>query len=330
MLKVMRVTVRAIAAASLVLAMTVGYACCMAYATAQPVTLVDEKAIIIWNAEQKREHFIRQASFDGEAEHFGFIVPLPSHPEVAEADVAAFDLLESLIPRDPEADSAESEGTDSDDDADGVEVIEQYVVGDYEVTILTATDGKSMLAWLEENEYDSRPAMEEWLDHYSKMDWFFAALKFIRESDANEPKTEALRISFDTDAPFYPYKMPTDTWPDPHYRPLALYFIASGKASAQYQDNSAEWEAEILWSGRLPGETQERLEEQLGLADTDFPSNAMVTVFHNNRTERGYDSDLAFHVFKPLLSMWASFALLAGIVAVVIIVAWRRSKANAR
>ena len=329
MLEGMRISARAVSATFLLMAVTIGYACCMAYG-AHPVALVDEKAIIIWNAEQKREHFIRQASFDSEAEHFGFIVPVPSHPEVAEADAAAFNLLESLIPMDPEADGDEDDATEStDDDPEGVDVIEQYVVGDYEVTILTATDGKSMLAWLEENEYDSRPAMEEWLDYYAKKDWFFAALKFIRAPDTTDPKTEALRISFDTDAPFYPYKMPTDTWPSPHYRPLALYFIASGKTSAQYQDNSVEWEAEVLWSGRLPGETQERLEEQLGLAATDFPSNAIVTVFHNNRTERGYDSDLAFQVFKPLLPTWASFAFLAVIVAVVIIVARRRSKANA-
>ena len=325
MLTGMKMSARAVAATFLFLVVTIGYACAIAYGE-HPVTLVDEKAIIIWNAEQKREHFIRQASFDSEAEHFGFIVPVPSHPEVAVADVAAFELLEGLVPIEPDlADSEETEGSDE----DGVDVIEQYVVGDYEVTILTATDGESMLTWLEDNEYDSRPAMEEWLDHYATMDWFFAALKFIREPDSTEPKTEALRISFDTEEPFYPYKMPTDTWPSGHRRPMALYFIATAKTTAQYQDNGEDWEADVLWSGRLPKETQERLEEQLGLKGTDFPSGATVTIFHNSRIGQGYGSDLAFEVFQPLLPTSAAFALLGAIVAIVIIVAWRRSKANA-
>lgn len=301
------------------------WACLTAYPAAHPVTLIDEKAIIVWNADQKRQHFIRQATFDGDAEHFGFIVPVPTHPEVAEVDVSAFDLLESLVPAPEDLATGSTEETDS--VAASVDVIEQYTVGDYEVSILKSKDGKSMLAWLEENDYESRPAMEDWLDHYADMSWIFAALKFIREEGSTEPKTEALRISFDTDVPHYPYKMPTDTWPQGHYRPMALYFIGGGYARAQYRGDSSDWEAEIAWSGQLPLDKYELLADQLGLELTDLPYNATVTVFHNTENAQGYDKDLFFLEYNSILPTWAVM-LLAGATVVFIIVVVKGRKRN--
>ena len=297
----------------------------MAYPAAHPVTLVDEKAIIVWNADQKRQHFIRQASFDGDAEHFGFIVPVPTKPEVAVVDVAAFALLEALVPV-PATMSDTGSDMDTDSTEGGGDVIEQYVVGDYEVSILKAKDGESMLAWLEQNEYDSRPAMEEWLDHYAEMSWFFAALKFIREEDSTDPKTEALRISFDTDVPHYPYKMPSDTWPKQHVRPMALYFVGGGTARAHYRGDSSDWEAEIAWSGPLPADEHRQLADLLGLEVTDIPMNATVTVFHNTKNAQGYDNDLFFLEYNTILPTWAVLILAVATVVFVIVIVKSRKR----
>jgi len=72
-------------------------ACCIA-SSGKPVWLTKEKVIIVWDAERKIEHFIRQASFDTKARDFGFIVPTPSVPELAVANPEAFTMIEGLVP----------------------------------------------------------------------------------------------------------------------------------------------------------------------------------------------------------------------------------------
>ena len=270
-----------------------GIACCLAYGE-DPMSLVEEKAIIVWNPETGVEHFVRQASFDGDAKDFGFIVPTPNRPQVEEADAAAFDRLQRLVPQEPAA------GTDSEpaksDRAGGIEILEQKRVGDYFVTILRASDGATMLTWLTNNGYNSRPAMEKWLDHYAKQQWYFAALKFVRKPESTDPKTTAIRVSFQTKVPHYPYKMPEDTWPEGHVRPVALYFVGPGKASAIYRDGKEKWEAQTVWSGPLPAAERAGLAKELNLRTEDIAPASTVTVMVNHRNEHGYDRDLDFQV----------------------------------
>jgi hypothetical protein len=54
------------------------------------VRIADESAIIIWDASSKTEHFIRRATFSSSAHDFGFLVPTPTKPELAEAEDDAF------------------------------------------------------------------------------------------------------------------------------------------------------------------------------------------------------------------------------------------------
>src|SRR5437016_3719837 len=49
------------------------------------VEIADESAIIVWDAAAKTQHFIRRASFATAAHDFGFLVPTPAQPTLAEA-----------------------------------------------------------------------------------------------------------------------------------------------------------------------------------------------------------------------------------------------------
>ncbi|HXH60217.1 MAG TPA: DUF2330 domain-containing protein, partial [Fimbriimonadaceae bacterium] len=294
--------------------------CCLAFPAKSPMSLVDEKAVIVWNPDTKEEHFIRQAAFDGSAKNFGFIVPAPTLPKVAAVDGSVFSTLDDFV----QANNSPSNGigcgqsrTDSATTAGGVDVVDQYMVGDYEATILKATDGKSMSEWLEKNGYSTRDAMTKWLDHYAQMGWFFAALKFVRAKDADTPETKAVRVTFTTDVPCYPYKMPTDTWPSGHYRPLALYFIGPGIARAQYRGDSKDWEAKIVWSGKIGKDLSKSLADALGLKMEDVPPDFTVTAFLNTRDSRGYDHDLFFLTYFQVLPTWAVFAVVLGIAGYV-------------
>src|SRR4051794_39286311 len=61
-----------------------------------PVAIASESAIIVWDEKSHTQHFIRRASFATQAKDFGFLVPTPTRPTLAEADDAAFEELAKL------------------------------------------------------------------------------------------------------------------------------------------------------------------------------------------------------------------------------------------
>lgn len=300
--------------------------CCVAYGQ-HPISLVGEKVIIVWNPDLKVQHFVRQASFRGEAKEFGFIVPTPGEPEVSVADAAAFQKLERLIPP-PPASRGDMVSAAAEPPSKGVNVIREERVGDYMAAILQATDGASMVGWLKQNGYQSRPAMEEWLDHYAKQRWYFAALKFVREEDSTDERTSALRVSFKTDTPHYPYKMPSDTWPKGHIRPLALYFVGPDAAKAVFRGSQDAWEARKIWTGSLPERARHELARDIRVDASDIPAGAQVTIFRNVRNASGYDRDLDFLAAGPLSEGIppSLYALGGGVAAVAVGAVWMRRR----
>src|SRR6185503_16166242 len=72
-----------------------------ACATAPPegiaIRVAAEEAIVIWDSARKIEHFVRRAQFETTAQSFGFLVPTPNLPTLAEADDAAFERVRDAI-----------------------------------------------------------------------------------------------------------------------------------------------------------------------------------------------------------------------------------------
>src|SRR6516165_1658307 len=71
-------------------------ACCPAPRPGIPVVNADQSVIILWDAANKTEHFIRKASFQSAGDDFGFIVPSPNQPELEESGNEAFPYLHDL------------------------------------------------------------------------------------------------------------------------------------------------------------------------------------------------------------------------------------------
>jgi hypothetical protein len=61
------------------------------------VGILDEQALIVWDAEARQQHFVRRARFDADAPSFGFLVPTPTRPMLAEAPDAIFDALDRAV-----------------------------------------------------------------------------------------------------------------------------------------------------------------------------------------------------------------------------------------
>lgn len=72
-------------------------ACAPAYPPGAAVRIADESAIIVWDQASRIEHFIRRATFASDTPDFGFLVPTPSKPELAEAPDSVFQQLEPAL-----------------------------------------------------------------------------------------------------------------------------------------------------------------------------------------------------------------------------------------
>src|SRR5262245_48435708 len=68
-------------------------ACCPAPPPGSRVLNADQTVVILWDADRKMQHFIRQASFKSEADDFGFLIPSPNEPELNESGNGAFPYL---------------------------------------------------------------------------------------------------------------------------------------------------------------------------------------------------------------------------------------------
>lgn len=267
--------------------------CCIAYRD-RPVRLAKETAILVWDEENKIEHFMRRAEFSGAGGDFGFIFPSPTEPlRIEVANSGAFGLLESLHRMRKAMGSKASGGGFGGGRAGGVEVLQQKEVGDYEVAVLRANNGNALGDWLKKYGFGMRPSIKLWLDHYAKQGWILSAFKYKGQKGA--VPTSAVCISFRAKQPHYPYKMPFDTWPTGHFRPLDL-FVVSQRALVGQNLRGSVWPANTSWVEPMEPHEIKRLGELMGgeTGLVTLPKQLVVTRFSNTKNATDYDSDLTF------------------------------------
>src|SRR5205085_9923859 len=117
----------------------------------------DESAIIVWDAAAKTQHFIRRASFATAAHDFGFLVPTPAQPTLAEASDDAFARLGQItaprVIRETRYDpvpgiSCAAAPRSAAPPAGSVQVLEQRRVAGYDAAVLAADDPAALNRWL--------------------------------------------------------------------------------------------------------------------------------------------------------------------------------------
>jgi hypothetical protein len=137
------------------------------------------------------EHLILSVSWDGDAEDFAWVVPIPSIPEITVADPDLFWELSDYTAEDTPhhgglgcfylGEESPSEG--------GVDIIDEEVVGPYATAILSATNATSLTDWLNANGYVLPAEAEEIVGEYIEKEWCFVATKI---DAVNEGTGEAL------------------------------------------------------------------------------------------------------------------------------------------
>lgn len=285
-------------------------ACCPAPPLGQRVQIADQEILIVWDAATRTEHFIRRASFSTRLPSFGFLVPTPGVPSLGEAPDALFDrLTEAIRPKVEEQRSVRfglfcvqtlSLGSKAAVDVQrsgGVRVLLEQRVAGYDAVVLDADDPQALARWLQERGYDSRPALVEWLRPYVAAKWKLTAFKLAAPQAAGregEGTRYAVRMSFPTDRPVFPFRTPKDQQGDDPAglgagALLRVFFVGANKAAGSF--GATPWDAKVTYADKrddfatlLAG----------ALPDGAHSASAWLTAFEDHRWPRAAGDDLYF------------------------------------
>ncbi len=266
---------------------------CFGISRAGPMPVRGEEALIVWDEANHTEHFIRSARFEDVSADFGFIVPTPTEPTLTEVDEGVFSRLFRLYRRPPrrDADGARSRGlggasAGGGGPPDSVEVVSETRVAGLTGTVLRATGTNALDAWLTERGYANPPELSAWLAGYVARGYYLTAFRVDPEGSSGAVAMRAVRMSFRTDVPFYPYSEPQVE--GRRARPFRLSVVGPSRVTAR--EGSAPWDATVGYARRTS-----RLRAAIGsvVPDGALGETPWITVFDERRSMRGTD-DLFF------------------------------------
>lgn len=296
----MRFLAALIALAALVTDSLPAEACAPAPPPGAEVRIADEEAVIMWDPATKTETFIRRAQFQATAKSFGFLVPTPTKPALAEAPEDLFPSLAEVIR--PET-KAETDGNSYEvapallmcmggttkggapEAVSAVRVIQSAHVAGMNATTLEADDPAALNAWLGEHGFAASPQLQAWLEPFVAQHWKITAFVIgteQRDGTQFEMSTKSVKMTFTADAPFYPYSEPEiardATMPAPA-RMLRVFFLSDQRYTGRL--GAGPWLASTLFSAPVA------LPAELGLVGkrvTVFIDEAPVRAGHDEVT----------------------------------------------
>jgi len=285
-------------------------ACCPVGRQGSPVVNADQTVIILWDAAKKTQHFIRQANFQSAAEDFAFLVPTPTAPELDESGNAAFPYLKKLtepevqklarphggmgcgcgLPEEKAAGLARS----------AVQVVEEKFVAGFHAVVLEADSADALVGWLNENGYEFSPEAEAWAKPYVEAGWMITALKVAKPEENKEDKSvaaAALRMSFETDRPLFPYREPDSGAPakalGATHRLLRIYCIAEARYQGELTKEDP-WSGHVAWANPLKESDRDQVLKLLNLPEGTGPADWWLTEFEDHWAYRVAPADVYF------------------------------------
>lgn len=245
------------------------FACAPAPRAGEMVEIVEEAAVIVWEPATKTQHFIRRATFQGDARNFGFLVPTPTAPTLMAVSDELFESLQEKTRRQVvertrrEIDwsffTAEKGAAETAAGAP-VEVLQTAKVAGYDAVVLDASDPKALVDWLQQHGYATTPQLEAWLDAYIRQRWKITAFK-IDKSQSESARTEAVKMSFTTERPFFPYREPPSSNTN---RVLRIFFLGPERVAGTI--GTAFWAGIPLWSNTIDDAFRAKIGKIAGVA----------------------------------------------------------------
>ncbi len=283
-----------------------GCATAMPKGKANQVRIATESALIIWDEKTRTQHFIRRASFETRGPYFGFLVPTPSMPQLAEAPDEVFghleewtqpervteyplrSLLRRLLPTMTMSASLGEGG------AGDVEVLSRQTVAGLDAVSLKARDTRALINWLDRHGYDAPLQLMDWLEVYVKQGWVITAFQIAKtDREADQLSTKAVRLSFRAEQPFFPYREPAENEQAPWRQRLLRLFVLSGERREGKRGDGKAWLGHTAWANPLRADQTDALGQLLG-KEVPISDGNWLTVFEDRSTRRPGFGDLTF------------------------------------
>jgi len=166
-----------------------------------------QRAVILYG--NSTQHLILSIRFEGDAEEFAWVIPVPEKPEIDVSDSELFWELSDLTIR---AIPKPGFGCALAPSPDGVDVIQEQVVGPYATAILSAGDPTALVDWLNANGYFFPEDGQEIISEYIEKEWYFVATRInsVAEDTGDalaEGSIEPIVLSFASDEIVYPLRI---------------------------------------------------------------------------------------------------------------------------
>jgi len=235
---------------------------------------VAQRSIIVFDEGQVS--LIPQVNFQGNAQDFGLFVPVPAQPELSTVGANVFTQASFLSQ--PAVRQSSGRGCEDnndgglifnsdfeeatpgalvDQDAGGVTIIHEQIVGTFAATVLQAATAADLTQWLSDNNYQFDPSDEDVLEEYVSKQWFFVAMKL---DTAQAPEnvdvwwtatTSPVRITFEHDGQTLPYPLKLSAISTDKRADVLVYTIASERmtfdgATAEYANKVDNKEAAAI------------------------------------------------------------------------------------
>ncbi len=191
-----------------------------------PVDQSGENILFVRDGDFIEAHI--QIQYEGDAERFGWVIPLQSLPEFSVGSEPLFQaLLAGSVPTYtvqtqpddcsvdqgngfPEGDGAggtgsAGDGGDTAGDPGGPQVVLQQTVGAYEISVLEGGTADEVIEWLDDNGYQQDPESEPILQTYLDEGHLFGAIRLTGGTDVKEIHPIVLR--FQSDEPCIPLRL---------------------------------------------------------------------------------------------------------------------------
>ncbi|MCE9532096.1 MAG: DUF2330 domain-containing protein, partial [Planctomycetes bacterium] len=166
----------------------------------------------------------------------------------------------------------------------------------YDAKVLKATDAEALTFWLAQHGYEIRPTLIQWLKPYVDKGWIVNAFKIARDPNTSAGVaigSTAVRMSFATETPMFPYREPDDMRDSKTKRLLRLFVIGDRKVAGKLA-GSAEWPGKLAWAGKLTSENGKTLAPLLKIPNYVPAEGTWLTEFEDHSSPRLGDSDLTF------------------------------------
>jgi hypothetical protein len=176
-----------------------------------------------------------------------------------------------------------------------VRVVGEAHVAGLDAVTLEADDATALKLWLAAHDFEFRPALERWVAPYLARHWKITAFRYARPDPASysgaRVASEAVRISFQTNTPVYPYREPDDVSAVAG-RELQLFVVATGRVTGSLSDlNGRPWATHPSFSAKA----KRSAALAAALPGIDLPEQFWLSEFSDD-AQRRESSDLVFAI----------------------------------